>query len=113
MVLGFELRRYVLAGQVFCHLRHFSSPFCSVFLEIGLAFCPDQPGPQSSYFKLSTIGGMTGVCHHTQLFSIEKGVSKTILSQWPVAVILLISASQVIRITGVSHWHLALDIIVL
>jgi hypothetical protein len=28
-------------------------------------------------------------------------------------VILLISASQVIRITGVSHWHLALDIIVL
>jgi hypothetical protein len=27
---------------------------------------------------------------------------------WPPAVILLISASQVAKITGVSHWYLAL-----
>jgi hypothetical protein len=28
-------------------------------------------GPQYSYFKLPA--GMTGVCHHAQLFSVEMG----------------------------------------
>jgi hypothetical protein len=36
------------------------------------------------------------------------GVSWTICSAWPWTVILLIIASQVARITGVSHWYLLL-----
>jgi hypothetical protein len=35
------------------------------------------------------------------------GVSKSICLGWPKTAILLISASQVARITGVSHWYLA------
>jgi hypothetical protein len=38
---------------------------------------------------------------------LEVGVSGTIYPGWPLIVILLISASQVNRITGVSHLHLA------
>jgi hypothetical protein len=36
------------------------------------------------------------------------GVSQTICSDWPQTEILLVSASQVARITGMSHWHLAI-----
>jgi hypothetical protein len=32
------------------------------------------------------------------------GVSWTILLGWPWTVILLVSASQVVKITGMSHW---------
>jgi hypothetical protein len=35
------------------------------------------------------------------------GVSQTICLDWPCAVILPISASQIVRITGTSYWHLA------
>jgi hypothetical protein len=34
-------------------------------------------------------------------------VSQTVCLGWPQTMILLISASQVAKITGVSHWHLA------
>jgi hypothetical protein len=33
------------------------------------------------------------------------GVSQTICLGWPRTMILLILASQVTRITGMSHWH--------
>jgi hypothetical protein len=48
--------------------------FALVILEIGLTVCPGQPGPRSSYFTLPAIGGITGRCHCTQLFSIDMGV---------------------------------------
>jgi hypothetical protein len=35
------------------------------------------------------------------------GVSQTVCPDWPQNSILLISSSQVARITGMSHWHLA------
>jgi hypothetical protein len=44
---------------------------------------------------------------HFALFILEMGVFQTICLSWPLTVILLISASQVARIIGVSHWHLA------
>jgi hypothetical protein len=40
-------------------------------------------------------------------FSIELGSHKHFLRGWPRIGILLISASQVARITDVSHWCLA------
>jgi hypothetical protein len=49
---------------------------------------------------------MIGVNHHTQLLSIEMGSQYFCLS-WPVTGILLVSVSQVAKITGVSHTHLA------
>jgi hypothetical protein len=45
--------------------------------------------------------------HHGQLL-IENGVSRTFCLGWPVTAALLISASQVAGITGVSHQCLAL-----
>jgi hypothetical protein len=36
-------------------------------LEIRSHFWPKQPGLQSSYFKLSSIAGIIGTYHHTQL----------------------------------------------
>jgi hypothetical protein len=41
---------------------------------------------------------------------LEMGVSQTIYSGWPRTMILLISVSHVARITGMSHWYLALVI---
>jgi hypothetical protein len=64
---------------------------------MGLVFPPGWPRPQSFYFKLPTIAG--------------DGVSQNFFV--PGIVILLISASQVARIIGMSHWHLAQGIIYL
>jgi hypothetical protein len=38
---------------------------------------------------------------------LEMGVSWTICLGWPQTEILLTSASQVVRIKGMSQWHLA------
>jgi hypothetical protein len=47
------------------------SSFILVILELRmlLFFCSRRPRLQYSYFMLSAIAGMTGVCHHIQLFS--------------------------------------------
>jgi hypothetical protein len=41
-------------------------------------------------------------------FFSENGISWIICQGWPWSMILPISASQVARITGVSHWHPAI-----
>jgi hypothetical protein len=40
-----------------------------LFWRQGLAFCPHLPGPRPSYFSPPVIAGITGVYHHTQIFS--------------------------------------------
>jgi hypothetical protein len=52
------------------------------------------------------VAGMTGAHHHAWLFSIDMGFQLLFCLGWPWTTILLISASQVARITGVSHWCL-------
>jgi hypothetical protein len=42
---------------------------------------------------------------HFALIIFGDGVSRTICPGWPRTMILPISASQLARITGVSHWH--------
>jgi hypothetical protein len=62
---------------------------------------PDQPGLRSSIYA-SHIAEMTGMCHHTQIFiGWDGGFMNTPI---PRTVILLISTSQLARITGVSHY---------
>jgi hypothetical protein len=62
------------------------------------------PGLQSSCFSLLTIVGITGACDQAQLL-VELGFCEFFcLAMWNP--ILPISVSQVVRITGVSHWHL-------
>jgi hypothetical protein len=51
----------------------------------------------------SCVAGVTGICHHTQLLSIEMGSCTHFLPRLAVTMILLTSASCVISITGVSH----------
>jgi hypothetical protein len=51
---------------------------------------------------LLTIAGMTGAYHPAQLL-VEMGSHELFCSGWPRTMILLISASQVAQIIGVSH----------
>jgi hypothetical protein len=50
---------------------------------------------------------MTGACHHTQHFSFVMGSWELFCLGWPRTMGLLISVSQVARITGVSCQYLA------
>jgi hypothetical protein len=53
---------------------------------------------------------MTGSRYYTQLFSVEMKSGKHFCLDCPRTIILLISASQVARIIGVSHWCLAWNV---
>jgi hypothetical protein len=66
----------MLARKALYHLSITPALFALLVLEIGLGFCPGQPGPQSLYFKLPTVTGMTGPCYHTYFFSVEMGSHK-------------------------------------
>jgi hypothetical protein len=44
-----------------------------LFERQGLTLCPDWPGPQSYYFTLLPIAGMTVICHHAQIFPLRWG----------------------------------------
>jgi hypothetical protein len=56
--------------------------FSMFILEIGSCFLPSQPEPQSSYFMLPAIAGMTGVSLHTQLFSVKMGTLEFLFLPW-------------------------------
>jgi hypothetical protein len=69
--------------------------------------CTSWPEPQSLYYT-TRVAGMTGLDHHSQFFLVEMGAgvlgaSLNFCLRWPWTTILRISASQVARITGVSH----------
>jgi hypothetical protein len=98
-VLRFELR----TSQLLYHL----SPFALIILEIGPHFLPGSALSVILLFKLPTITGMTGPCHHRQLISVEVKSWELFCPSWPQTAILLISddylQSQVTGITNVSH----------
>jgi hypothetical protein len=49
-----------------------SALFCSGYFGDGvLLFCLGTPEVRSSYFTLPSVAGMTGMCYHTHLFSVE------------------------------------------
>jgi hypothetical protein len=49
-------------------LSHAYNPFALVIFEIGYCFLPGQVWTMILLFMLPTVGGMTGVCNHAQLF---------------------------------------------
>jgi hypothetical protein len=50
-------------------MNHTNSLFCFFYSEDGvLLFSQANLDPSSSYFMLSAIAGMTGMCHYAQLF---------------------------------------------
>jgi hypothetical protein len=55
---------------------------------------------------LSLLHSLTGT-HHCVHLLVEMGILQTLCLVWPPTVILLISTSQVAKITGVSYWCLA------
>jgi hypothetical protein len=52
---------------------------------------------------LPVIVGMTGACHHAQLFSIEMRSYELFLRGWLRTLILPVLASHVARMTGMYH----------
>jgi hypothetical protein len=103
MVLWFGLWASLLLGVRL--LEPHLQPFWLFILEIRSAFCLGQPRPQSSYFKLPTATGMTGLQHYTQASFCWDGVSQTLLPSSLGTTILPILASQLARITGMSNQH--------
>jgi hypothetical protein len=99
----------VLARQVLYYLSHAFSPlFALVILEIGSSFLFRLAWSYHRVKLLTSIVGMTGEHHHTQLFSVKMGSFKLFCLGWPETSFFPISASQVAKITGVSHCNLAL-----
>jgi hypothetical protein len=97
VVPGFELRALHLLGR-HCTtgtIPHTPTPFCygyfggwvSLFAQVGLTMIP--------LFMLPDIPGMTGACHHAQIFSFVIRIFTNLFFQGnPRAVILLILVSH-------------------
>jgi hypothetical protein len=100
---GVWTQNFTLTRQALYQLIHVSKPICCGYFWDKF-FCSGQPGPWYSSFKVPTIPGMKVVSHHSQLF-LKIGSHKLSCPGCPATTILLISASQVCRITGVSHQH--------
>jgi hypothetical protein len=78
-------------------------------LETESHFIPSCSEPWSFYFKLPYMARITDENHHTQLFfPLRWGCHKCFCLDWPGTAILSILASQVPRMTGISHQFLAL-----
>jgi hypothetical protein len=67
--------------------------------------CSGYSGLQASYLTLFTIAGMTGTCHHAQLFSTEMESHKHFCLGLPGTSVILISAPQVAEITVMTYQH--------
>jgi hypothetical protein len=129
--LGFEFRACALVPY---YLNHTSNPFCFVILEMGVSWTSSSERPQIlillipashiaricrcdhqcpgkefffffRYWGLNS--GPTPQATPPALFCdgfLQDRASRTICPGWLWTVSLLISASWVARITGVSHW---------
>jgi hypothetical protein len=102
--IGFELRSLHLLDRMLYHLIHIPSPFCFGFFWDRVShLCPGQPGHRPPPHYASHVAGMTGMHHHTKLFTDWNGVFWTFCPRCLQTTILPNSASQVTRIIGVSH----------
>jgi hypothetical protein len=94
----------VLARQALYHFSHAPSPFCfRCFFNRVSRLCPGWPR-----WRYKDIVGLLCSWDDSHAptcpaFIDWKTVSKTFCPGWPQTTILLISAFQVVRITGVSH----------
>jgi hypothetical protein len=84
---------------VLCHLRHVLPLFALVIFQTGSCILAQAYLDPLIYAYL--VDGMRGTCHYTHLLLVE--VESCELSAW-ITLELLISASQLSRITGVSHY---------
>jgi hypothetical protein len=95
-------QRLPLARQDLYRLRHVPSPFFfSLFLHRVSHFLP-RASLQHLHTYTSCIPHITDVNHHAWVIYWD-GVSLTFCVGWPWTLIILISASWVVGITGVSH----------
>jgi hypothetical protein len=96
---------FVLARQVFYHLSHASSPFCSVYFgDRVLLLCPGQPRLWSSY--LCPWSSWDDRCMPPSLVIDCNGILLTFCLNWPRTTALSISTS--VRTIGMNRQHLAM-----
>jgi hypothetical protein len=86
-------------------IRGFLALFCwdGDLINVFYWFC--WLGTTRLLISASSLVGMTDLNHCTQLLCWDEA-SGTIWSDWPLVIILAISASQETRITDVNLWHL-------
>jgi hypothetical protein len=75
------------------------------YFREGLAFCA---GPQSSYFRLPAVARITGRCYHAQPFLLRWGSHRFFFSGLASNLDDPEVSSQVPKITGMNHQHLAI-----
>jgi hypothetical protein len=68
--LGFGTQDFALARQTLYNLSHTFHPFNSDYFGDYFAFLPRPAWTMMLlFFKLSTVTGITGMCHYVQLFA--------------------------------------------
>jgi hypothetical protein len=73
-------------------------------MGVGLMFLPRLAWTVILLFTLLAIARMTGMYHYAQHFSVEMGSCKFFCLGWPGTMILLISASCYLGMSGMSHF---------
>jgi hypothetical protein len=91
-----------------CGWLHSHTAVRAAFFSLSFCFCFEGLGFELRASRLQSRCCTTWATPpvHFALVLLEMGVSWTIFLGWPQTEILPILASQVARITGVSHWHL-------
>jgi hypothetical protein len=79
MVLGFELRILSLSGRFSATQAMTLNLFTLVILERGSHFFPKLTLTPIFLFYTSVVLGMTGVCPHAQIFSVEMDLANFFL----------------------------------
>jgi hypothetical protein len=108
LVPEFKLRTSQLLGRLSISWSTAPVFLAVVTLEIGSSFLLRLVQTLILLFYASHCSWEDRHTYHAQLFSFEMGVSQTFFCPtWPETSIFLISASQVARIKGKSHYYLA------
>jgi hypothetical protein len=93
------------AWKVTYCLRHTFNPFCSGYFGDRVSLFSGQPGPWTYHFCFPPQQWWQAYTTTPRFFLLRWGLRNVFCLGWSV-MILLISASQVARITGISHQHL-------
>jgi hypothetical protein len=85
----------VLGRQSLDDLSHATTHFCFGCFGDNVSIFAQASLDHSSCFTLLVLAGMTGACHHTQVFSVEMVSHKFFCLNWPGTVIFLIPTSHI------------------
>jgi hypothetical protein len=102
VLLGMKPRALNVLGKALYHLTYTPALFTLVIFGIGSPVYAQMGLDHDPPIYASGVVVMTGTCHHIQLLLVEMEYLNILLG-WPQTMILLITASRVAKIAGVSY----------